>query len=73
MSKNSSQGNILGHNNYNINLNSNGINHIYTNINDDYVLKNYHSNSNTNLITPIKYINQKLKMKIFINSNKTSE
>ena len=63
LAKNSSQGNILGHNNYNINLNSNGINHIYTNINDNYNYKNYHSNSNTNLITPIKYINQKSNFK----------
>ena len=63
LSKNSSQGNILGHNNYNINLNSNGINHIYKNINENYILKNYHSNINTNLITPIKYINQKSNFK----------
>ena len=63
LSKNSSQGNILGHNNYNINLNSNGINHIHTNINENYNFKNYHSNSNTNLITPIKYINQKSNFK----------
>ena len=63
LSKNSSQGNILGHNNYNINLNSNGINHIHTNINENYNYKNYHSNSNTNLITPIKYINQKSNFK----------
>ena len=29
----------------------------------NYILKNYHSNSNTNLITPIKYINQKSNFK----------
>ena len=63
LSKNSSQGNILGHNNYNINLNSNGINHIHTNINENYNYKNYHSNNNTNLITPIKYINQRSNFK----------
>ena len=63
LSKNSSQGNILGHNNYNINLNSNGINHIHTNINENYNYNNYHSNSNTNLITPIKYINQRSNFK----------
>ncbi len=63
LSKNSSQGNILGHNNYNINLNSNGINHIHTNIHENYNYKNYHSNSNTNLITPIKYINQRSNFK----------
>ena len=63
LSKNSSQGNILGHNNYNINLNSNGINHVYKNINDNYNYKYYHSNSNTNLITPIKYVNQKSNFK----------
>ena len=62
LSKNSSQGNILGHNNYNINLNSNGINHIHTNIHENYN-KNYHSNNNTNLITPIKYINQRSNFK----------
>ena len=59
LSKNSSQGNILGPNNYNINLGSNGINHVYKNVNENYNYKNYHSNCNTNLITPIKYINQK--------------
>ena len=63
LSKNSSQGNILGHNNYNINLNSNGINHIHTNIHENYNYKNYHSNNNTNLITPIKYINQRSNFK----------
>ena len=63
LSKNSSQGNILGHNNYNINLNSNGINHIHTNIHENYNYKNYHSNINTNLITPIKYINQRSNFK----------
>ena len=61
LSKNSSQGNILGHNNYNINLNSNGINHIHKNVNENYNYQNYHSN--TNLITPIKYINQKSNFK----------
>ena len=61
LSKNSSQGNILGHNNYNINLNSNGINHILKNVNENYNYQNYHSN--TNLITPIKYINQKSNFK----------
>ena len=61
LSKNSSQGNILNHNNYNINLDSNGINHIHSNINEKY---NYqYSHSNTNLITPIKYINQKSNFK----------
>ena len=63
LSKNSSQGNILGHNNYNINLNSNGINHIHTNIHENYNYKNYHSYINTNLITPIKYINQRSNFK----------
>lgn len=64
LAKNSSQGNILGHNNYNINLNSNGNNRIYTNINDNYnKYKNYHSNCNTNLITPIKYVNQRSNFK----------
>ena len=63
LSKNSSQGNILGHNNYNINLNSNGINHIHTNIHENYNYKNYYSNINTNLITPIKYINQRSNFK----------
>ena len=63
LSKNSSQGNILGHNNYNINLNSNGINHIHTNVNENYNYNNYHSNSNTNLITHIKYINQRSNFK----------
>ena len=62
LSKNSSQGNILGPNNYNINLNSNGINHIHNNMNENYNYKNYHSN--TNLITPIKYINQKSNFKM---------
>ena len=62
LSKNSSQGNILGHNNYNINLNSNGINHVYKNINDNN--SNYsHFHSNTNLVTPMKYINQKSNFK----------
>ena len=61
LSKNSSQGNILNHNNYNINLDSNGINHIHKNINENY---NYqYSHSNTNLITPIKYVNQKSNFK----------
>ena len=63
LSKNSSQGNILGPNNYNINLGSNGINHVYKNVNENYNYKNYHSNCNTNLITPIKYINQKSNFK----------
>lgn len=60
LSKNCSQGNILGQNNYNINLNSNGINYVHKNVNDN----NYnHYHSNTNLVTPIKYMNQKSNFK----------
>jgi len=59
--KNSSQGNILNHNNYDINLDSNGINHIFRNINEKF---NYqYSYNNTKLITPIKYINQQSNFK----------
>jgi len=58
--KNASQGNILGHNNYNINLNSNGINHINKKINGN---NNTHCYSNTNLVTPIKYVNQRSNFK----------
>ena len=70
LAKNSSQGNILGNNNYNINLNSNGINRIYTNINDN-INNNYtniQNNCNTNLITPIKYVNQRSNFKNFKDS-----
>ena len=64
LSKNASQGSILGHNNYNINLNSNGINHIHNNININENYNNHNSYlNNTNLITPIKYINQKSNFK----------
>jgi hypothetical protein len=62
LTKNCSQGNILGQNNYNINLNSNGINHVHKNININDNNYNY-SNSNENLVTPIKYINQKSNFK----------
>ena len=65
LSKNSSQGNIFGQNNYNINLNSNGINHVYindtNNNNYNYNYNQYHSN--TNLVTPMKYTNQKSNFK----------
>ena len=59
LTKNCSQGNILA-NNYNINLNSNGINHFHSNMNNNYT-NQYHSN--TNLVTPIKYANQKSNFK----------
>ena len=59
LTKNCSQGNILA-NNYNINLNSNGINHVHKNTNNNY---NNHYQSNTNLVTPIKYVNQKSNFK----------
>ena len=59
LTKNCSQGNILA-NNYNINLNSNGINHFHSNMNNNYT-NQYHSN--TNLVTPIKYVNQKSNFK----------
>ena len=58
LSKNASQGNILDHNNYNINLNSNGINHINKKVNE-----NNHCYSNTNLVTPIKYASQRSNFK----------
>ena len=61
LTKNCSQGNILGQNNYNINLNSNGINHVHKNIKDNNY-NNYNSN-NENMITPIKYVNQKSNFK----------
>ena len=61
LSKNCSQGNILGHTNYNINLNSNGINYVHKNINENNT--NSHFHSNTNLVTPIKYANQKSNFK----------
>ena len=64
LSKNCSQGNILGYNNYNINLNSNGINYVHKNmneINNNNTTSHFHSN--TNLVTPIKYINQKSNFK----------
>ena len=60
LSKNASQGNILGHNNYNINLNSNGINHINKKINGN---SNNYCYSNANLVTPIKYISQRSNFK----------
>ena len=60
ISKNASQGNILGHNNYNINLNSNGINHINKKINGN---SNNYCYSNANLVTPIKYISQRSNFK----------
>lgn len=60
LSKNASQGSILGYNNnYNINLNSNGINHVHKVVNDKF--SHYHSN--TNLVTPIKYTSQKSNFK----------
>ena len=63
LTKNCSQGNILGHNNYNINLNSNGINYVHKNINENNNNTNTHIHSNTNLVTPIKYVNQKSNFK----------
>ena len=63
LTKNCSQGNILGHNNYNINLNSNGINYVHKNINENNNNTNTHLHSNTNLVTPIKYVNQKSNFK----------
>ena len=60
LSKNSSQGNILEPKNYNINLNSNGINHVHYNPQENCKT---HSQSSTNLVTPIKYMGQRSNFK----------